>query len=92
MASSGVVPDLDVVVDCAGELDTSLPSFAVQQLDLHPGPERLDHGIVERGPEEGLSIELNNLVQRLPVGLPPGARVPQYRLKTIHVLGDSTEA
>lgn len=49
VAPSAVVPDLDVVVDRAGELDTGLPSFAVQQLDLHSGPERLDHRIIERG-------------------------------------------
>jgi hypothetical protein len=40
VASSGAVPDLDVVVDCAGELDPSLSSFAVDQLDLRAGPER----------------------------------------------------
>src|SRR5271163_2622357 len=48
VASSCVVPDLDVVVDRARELDAGLPSFSVQQLDLHAGPERLDHRIVER--------------------------------------------
>ena len=47
VASACVVPDLDVVVGCARELDPSLPSFAVEQLDLHAGPERLDHRIVE---------------------------------------------
>ena len=49
VASLGVVPDLDVVVDRAGEFDACLPSSAVEQLDLHAGPERLDHRIVERG-------------------------------------------
>jgi hypothetical protein len=37
--STGVVPDLDVVVDRSCELDPCLPSFAVQQLNLHAGPE-----------------------------------------------------
>jgi hypothetical protein len=36
-----VVDELDVVVDCTGELDLGLPAFAVEQLDLHPPPERL---------------------------------------------------
>src|ERR1700733_12767662 len=56
VALSGVVPDLNVVVDCAGELDTSLPALAVKRLGLHPRPERLDHRIIERGaagPPEG---------------------------------------
>ena len=35
VASPGVVPDLDVVVDGGGELDASLPSLAVEQLHLH---------------------------------------------------------
>lgn len=34
VASSGVVPALDVVVDRCGELDASSPPVAVQQLDL----------------------------------------------------------
>lgn len=42
------VPGLDVVMDRTGEFDTCLPPSAVQDLDLHSGPERLDHGIVER--------------------------------------------
>jgi hypothetical protein len=49
VAPFGVVPDLDVVVDRTGGFDACLPPSAVQELDLHPGPERLDHGIVERG-------------------------------------------
>jgi hypothetical protein len=48
VASSGVVPALDVVVDRTGEFDAGLPALAVQQLDLHPRPERLDHRIIER--------------------------------------------
>jgi hypothetical protein len=38
------------------------------------------------GPREGLSIDLKSLVQRLPIGLPAGARAPQTRFKTIHVV------
>src|SRR5207248_1352480 len=37
VASSGVVPDLDAVVDGGGKLEASLPSFAVQELHLPPG-------------------------------------------------------
>lgn len=46
MPASGVVEEFDVVVDGAGELDPGLPAFAVEELDLHPPPERLDHRIV----------------------------------------------
>src|SRR5216117_4082063 len=46
VASGAVVEDLQVLKDRVGQLDPGLPAVAVQQLDLHPGPERLDHGIV----------------------------------------------
>ena len=46
---AGVVEDLDVVVDRGGELDAGLPASAVEQLDLHPGPERFDHRRCRRG-------------------------------------------
>ena len=39
--------DLQVFEDRVGELYPSLPSSAVEQLDLHPGPERFDDGVVE---------------------------------------------
>jgi hypothetical protein len=39
-----------------------------------------------RGPEDGIDLALRTLVQRLPVGLPSGARVPRHRLKAIEVL------
>jgi hypothetical protein len=45
-----------------------------------------------RGRHDGLSVELKTAVQRLPVGLPAGARVPQHRLKRIEVLEGSGEA
>ena len=35
VASTGVVPDLDVVMDRTGEFDPCLPSSAVEELDLH---------------------------------------------------------
>ncbi len=41
-----VVEDLEVLEDRVGEFDTGLPPFPVQQFDLHPGPERFDHGVV----------------------------------------------
>lgn len=46
MASCVVVEVLDVVLDCCGELEAGLPAFAVEELDLHATPERLDHCIV----------------------------------------------
>lgn len=45
-----------------------------------------------RGPHEGLSIDLQSAVQRLPVGLPVGARAPKHRLKTIRVLDEDDGA
>jgi hypothetical protein len=38
--------ELDVVVDRGRELDSGLPGLAVDELDLHPAPEGLDHGVV----------------------------------------------
>lgn len=52
--STTVVEHLDVLEERIRELDASLPLLPVQQLDLHPRPERLHHRIVEAiadGPE-----------------------------------------
>jgi hypothetical protein len=49
VSSSGVVPELDVVVDRGRKLDPGLPTAAVEQLDLHAAPEALHHRVVERG-------------------------------------------
>jgi hypothetical protein len=46
VASLPVVEDLQVFKDRVGELDTGPPPLAIQQLGLHPGPERLDHRVV----------------------------------------------
>lgn len=46
VAPSRVMPDFDVVVDCAREFDPGLPALAVEQLDLHAPPEGLDYRIV----------------------------------------------
>jgi hypothetical protein len=46
VASAGVVPVLDVVVDGGRELDAGLPAATVEQLDLHAPPERFDHRVV----------------------------------------------
>src|ERR1035441_9964752 len=40
--ASGVVEQLDVVVDRGRQLDPRLPLLAVQQLDLHSAPEALN--------------------------------------------------
>lgn len=48
VAPFGVVPDLYVVMDCAGKFEACLSLSAVQKLDLHAGPEGLDHGVVKR--------------------------------------------
>ena len=49
VSASGVVPELDVVVDRRRELDPGLPAAAVEQLDLQAAPEALHHRVVERG-------------------------------------------
>jgi hypothetical protein len=42
-----VVEDLEVVFeDRVRELDAGTPALPVQQLDLHPRPERFDHRVV----------------------------------------------
>ena len=47
VSSLAVVEYLEVFKDGCGELDAGLPALAVEQLDLHPRPERLDHRVVE---------------------------------------------
>ena len=47
VAALSVVEDLKVLEDRVGEFDTGLPPFPVQQFDLHAGPERFDHGVIE---------------------------------------------
>jgi hypothetical protein len=44
-----VVEDLQVLKDRIGQLNAGPPALPVQQLDLHPGPERLDHGVINPG-------------------------------------------
>src|ERR1700680_1976851 len=46
MAPLAVVEDLQVLEDGAGELHTCRPALSVEQLHLHPTPERLHHGVV----------------------------------------------
>src|SRR3990172_4436066 len=47
MTALAVVEDLEVLEHRVRELDPGAPLLAVEKLDLHPGPERLDDGIVE---------------------------------------------
>jgi hypothetical protein len=46
VASPAVVEDLDVFEDRVRELDPGLPAAGVEQFDLRPRPERLDHRVV----------------------------------------------
>ena len=46
VAALAVVEDLEVLEDRVGQLEAGPPPLAVQQLDLHAAPERLDHGVV----------------------------------------------
>src|SRR3954452_25314799 len=59
--AAAVVEDLEVVEHRVGQLDAGVPSMAVEELDLHPGPEGLDDGVVvavadgsHRGDQAGL--------------------------------------
>jgi hypothetical protein len=61
VASLPVVEDLEVLKDRVGQLDAGSPPLAVQEFGLHPGPERLDDGVVvgvtdgaHRGQQPGL--------------------------------------
>jgi hypothetical protein len=45
-AGAAVVPGLEVVEDRVGKLYAGAPASTVQELDLHAGPERTDHGVV----------------------------------------------
>jgi hypothetical protein len=46
VAALAVVEDFQVFEDRVGEFDASAPAFAVEELDLHLAPERLDDGVV----------------------------------------------
>ena len=52
VASLPFVPDLKVFEDRVRQLDARAPALSVPQLDLHRGPERLDHRTVEAVPTE----------------------------------------
>src|SRR5712691_8204830 len=47
MATLAVVKDLEVLKHRVSKLNASAPSFSVEQLDLHPTPKGLHHGVVE---------------------------------------------
>jgi len=46
-----VMEDLERLEDRIREFDASSPGLAVQELDLHPAPERLDRRVVEAAPD-----------------------------------------
>jgi hypothetical protein len=46
-----IVEDLEVLEDRVRQLHPSPPAPTVQALDLHPAPERLDHGVMEATPD-----------------------------------------
>jgi len=68
-----VVPDLEVIEDRVGELDAGVPLLAVEQFDLHPGPERLDHGVVVAVTDAAHRREQNGAPGALGEG--PGAKL-----------------
>jgi len=46
-----VVEDFKILENRVGELQAGSPSAAVEQLDLHAGPERFDDGVIEAVPD-----------------------------------------
>lgn len=57
-SATGVVPELDVVVDRGGEFDSGLPPAAVQELDLEATPEALHQGVVIGGADPAIEGEI----------------------------------
>ena len=47
MATLAVVKDLEVLKHRVGEVNASAPAFSVEQLDRHPTPIGVHHGVVE---------------------------------------------
>ncbi len=47
MATLAVVKNLEVLKHRVGEVNASAPPLSVEQLDLHPTPIGLHHGVVE---------------------------------------------
>jgi hypothetical protein len=48
VAPAAVVEALDVLEDRVRKLDAGVPALLVEQFGLHPGPERLDDGVIPR--------------------------------------------
>ena len=46
MSALTVVEDLQILEDRIREFDACLPTLAIEELNLHSAPERLDHGVV----------------------------------------------
>jgi hypothetical protein len=44
------------------------------------------------GPKAGVSVKLKTLVQRLPAGLPAGARVPEHRFTDVEVVDEDVDS
>jgi hypothetical protein len=62
VSSAAVVECLDVLEDRVGKLDAGVPSLPVEQLGLHPSPERFHDGVVigivdaaQRGQQAGFA-------------------------------------
>jgi hypothetical protein len=51
MSALAVVEDLEVLEDRIRQLDSGPPDPSVEELDLHPAPERLDHRVIEATPD-----------------------------------------
>ena len=71
MASATVVEDLDVLECRVRQLCSGLPSFPVEQFDLHRRPERLHHRIawpVPDGAERGQQASRTNFLGKYPRG------------------------
>ena len=51
VTSLTVVEDLEVFEYGVGQFDAGAPPLPVEELDLHPGPEGFDDGVVETVPD-----------------------------------------
>jgi hypothetical protein len=47
VTSLAIVKYFEILENGRGQLDASIPAFAVKELHLHPAPERFHHRVVE---------------------------------------------
>src|SRR3712207_1795888 len=84
-----VVEDLQVLEERGGQLQARGPGLAIQQLDLHPAPERLHQGVVETCPHSahrGQQARLLSPARERPRAVLPGFKgSSQHRLPDVRI-------